>query len=103
MELLDLFGKLPPFVQMALVVGSFALLFLVACSRTAANNLLSFLSGLCEIAWGEFRSQRRVGKHGWRPLRRRRASVVLGGSTRTALRALDVDRGQNEDGQHTAV
>src|SRR2546426_8356739 len=80
MEFLELFGKLPPFVQMALIGGSFALLFLVACSRTAATNLLSFLSDLCEIVWGERRRQRRGEKYRWRPFRQRRASTDRSGS-----------------------
>ena len=46
MDFLELFRGLGSFAQLALVVGCFATIFLVAYNRTAANNLTIFLRTL---------------------------------------------------------
>jgi hypothetical protein len=52
MGLLELLGWLGPFTQLALVVGCFATIFLIAFNRTAANNLTLFLQSLHKI-WSQ--------------------------------------------------
>lgn len=46
MALLEAFESLAPFVQLAVVIGVFATIFLIACNRTAATNLITFLRDL---------------------------------------------------------
>lgn len=46
---LDFFGRLSPEVQLALIVGLFALLLVLACSRSAGNNLLLFFRGVLSL------------------------------------------------------
>jgi hypothetical protein len=54
----DFFGHLSPNVQLAAIIGLFALLLLVACSRSAGRNLLLFLRGALSL----FRQQKRRGR-----------------------------------------
>ncbi len=49
MEILELFGKLTPLVQLALVIGCFGTILLVACNRGAATNLAMFLHEVYRI------------------------------------------------------
>jgi hypothetical protein len=49
MEFMGMFDNLAPFVQLTVVIGTFATIFLVACNRTAAINLITFLRDLYGI------------------------------------------------------
>lgn len=44
-----MFSRLDPIVQLVAIGGTFATIFLIAFSRTAAMNLVAFLRGLYNI------------------------------------------------------
>ena len=46
MELINVFGQLSIIVQLALIIGSVVVIFLIACSRQAAENLALFIREL---------------------------------------------------------
>lgn len=46
MEFIELFEKLSTVVQLALIIGTVTVIFLLACSRRAAENLALFLREL---------------------------------------------------------
>ncbi len=72
MALLELFGTLAPIVQLALVLGCFATVFLVACRRDAATNLAVFLREVFRINQGV---QKNLEPLEERTGRRRRSTV----------------------------
>ena len=49
MAFLEVFANLTPFVQLSLVTGGFATIFIIAYNRTAATNLITFLRDLYDI------------------------------------------------------
>jgi hypothetical protein len=63
MSFLEAFSSLAPFVQLALIVGTFATVFLVACNRTAATNLITFLRDLYSIRLYKDRSNQQLPHH----------------------------------------
>src|SRR2546423_24957 len=46
MDALELFAKFAPIVQLSLIIGCLATIFLIACSRTASANLHKLLAQL---------------------------------------------------------
>ncbi len=64
MEIIRLFSQLAPVVQLSIVIGSVALVFLIACSRQAGENLLLFLQGLRSVlSLRVERNQRKMLSH----------------------------------------
>ncbi len=57
MDIITLFSHLETVVQLALVIGFVAVVFLVACSRRSAENLLLFLRGLRSVMWPAAREE----------------------------------------------
>lgn len=65
MNAIEVFRLMPVEVQLALVIGGIAIILLLACSRSAGDNLLAFFRGCCSLfGWQPRRqSSRVVGQH----------------------------------------
>jgi hypothetical protein len=88
MALLEAFDSLAPFVQLAVVIGVFATIFLVACNRTAATNLITFLCDLYSIHLRKDRRNQQPSHYTYgqqRSLHQRRAGAGNGREKRGAV------------------